>query len=93
MIDAANINVKIDHSHLKYIGQNRLVHYSDKRLELYNFILKTDVKPYKIQVNTFDSMEVYTPKNSILFDIIPVSGNNVLLILQGEPSLNKKTKG
>ena len=31
IIDSVNINIKVEHSSLKYIGQDTLIHYSDKR--------------------------------------------------------------
>ena len=48
MIDSVVINVQTENSILKYIGDERLIHISDRRFEIYEFRLNTLSKPYKI---------------------------------------------
>ena len=93
IIDSVNINIKIEHSYLKYIGQDTLIHFSNKRFEIYDYEFKTNVKPYKVVVNSRDSMEISLPKEAIFFDAMSVYNDNILVILQVNPASNRKLKG
>ena len=51
------------------------------------------MKPYKVVVHSRDSMEINVPKEAIFFDAISVYNDNILVILQVNPSSNRKLKG
>lgn len=70
MIDSANINLKNEHSILKYNGDERLIHLSDRKFEIYEFILNTKRKPYKIKLSPLDAIDIQKPKESQYFNLI-----------------------
>ena len=67
IIDSVGISSAIDNPNLKYLGEERLVHVSDKRIEIYKFRILTNVRPHKIEVKSIDSIIITPPKNSAFF--------------------------
>ena len=93
VLDSVNINVKLKHSVLRYIGDNRIIHFNNKFLELYHFDLNNKAKPYKIKINPIDSVQINLPDDCAFFDVIPVYNDNLLLVLSMDPAANRKKRG
>jgi hypothetical protein len=58
VIDSVFITQTKENSTLKYNGDGRLIHISDKKFEIYSFTLNMNKKPYKINVSSIDSIDI-----------------------------------
>lgn len=72
IIDSVSISVSTENSILKYIGDERMIHISDRRIEIYEFKLNSSSKPYRIKVSPLDSISIRTPQNGIFLNVLEV---------------------
>lgn len=56
ILDSANVNIQSGNAKLKYVSNQRLIHISDKKLEIYKMRILTNVVPNKIQVSPIDAL-------------------------------------
>lgn len=82
IIDSVSMSSAIDNPNLIYLGEEKLVHVSDRRIEIYEFRILTKVKPYKIEVKPRDSIILNPPKKSVFFTTVQVFNNNLLLVFK-----------
>ncbi len=58
ILDSANVNIQSGNAKLKYISNQRLIHISDRKVEIYKMNILTNVVPNKIQVLPIDALEI-----------------------------------
>ena len=56
ILDSANMNIHSGNAKLRYISNQRLIHISDTKLEIYKMSILTTVVPNKIQVTPVDAL-------------------------------------
>lgn len=83
ILDTANVNLKHEESKLYYLGQNNLLHVSSKKIQLYNFMIKTASKPFHIKINPCDSIELNkSSSEDKVIRVIEILNNQFALFLQ-----------
>lgn len=93
ILDSVSISSTVDNPNLRYLGDEKLVHVSDKKLELYQFKIATDTKPYSIKINPIDSVQLSLPSNAQFVDVLQVSNGNLLLLFAEKPKSSVKSNG
>ena len=58
ILDSATVNMKNEESRLFYYGQDTLLHISASKVEVYNFSLRLESKPFRIFLNPKDSIHL-----------------------------------
>lgn len=58
ILDSATVNLKNEPSYLEYIGNDTLLHISQKRIEVYSFVINMIAKPYRIIIKPKDSIRM-----------------------------------
>ena len=58
ILDSANVNIQSGNAKLKYISNQRLIHISDRKVEIYKMSILTNIVPNKIQVLPIDALEI-----------------------------------
>ncbi len=64
VIDNAKVDRKVGYNHLKYLSNNKLIHVSDSKVEVYRFIIDQELHPPRIRVESTDSIEIPNLKPS-----------------------------
>ena len=93
MLDSASISSPEDGCRLQYLEYDKVVHCSDVRLEVYDFSLDLNSQPYKIKISPQDSLTLSVPPKSSFFDVVRISNENLLIIMNEHTSANKKKNG
>ena len=63
IIDSAYLNIQEESTFLHYIGNNRLLHLSPMKAEIYRFKINFNTNPPRIDIASLDSIEVKKPGN------------------------------
>jgi hypothetical protein len=58
VIDNANVNILAGNNHLRYLSNNKLIHVTDHKVEVYNFSIDETVHPPRIIVDSTDSIQI-----------------------------------
>lgn len=58
VLDSATVNLKHESSYLEYLGNETLLHISQKKVEVYSFQINTNIKPFRIVIKSRDSIKV-----------------------------------
>lgn len=58
ILDSATVNLKNQESYLEYIGNETLLHISQKKIEVYSFCVNMINKPYRIIIKPKDSIRM-----------------------------------
>ena len=61
IIDSANVNLKKDHSVLKYIGSDKMLHITESKVDVYQFTIDRNAKPQRIVLKSTDSIKIDKP--------------------------------
>jgi hypothetical protein len=94
ILDSANVNIQSGNTKLRFISNQRLIHLSDKKLEIYKMSILTTVIPNKIQVTPVDALEITDkPHEAELFGIVSTLGDNFAVFYQNISQFNVFTKG
>jgi hypothetical protein len=56
VLDSANVNMSSTINSLKYINQQKVLHISDKKIEVYSFSVNMNVSPPKMSFSSTDSI-------------------------------------
>ena len=56
VLDFANVDIKSGYNQLKYLSNNKLIHVSDTKVEVYRFSINEEVHPPRIIVSSTDSI-------------------------------------
>ena len=58
VIDTASVSIQAGSNYLRYISNNRLIHLTDIKVELYSFTVNENVHPPRIVVTSMDSIVI-----------------------------------
>ncbi len=58
VIDFANVNIQAGNNYLRYLSNNKLIHVTDYKAEVYHFSIDETLLPPRIIVNSTDSIEI-----------------------------------
>lgn len=58
ILDSANVSIQSGNAKLRYISNQRLIHISDTKVEIYKMSILTNVVPNKIQITPIDALEI-----------------------------------
>ena len=61
VLDSVSININIENTLLKYLGNDTMAFISEKKFEIYDFKINTSIRPYHIEVSSKDSMAINFP--------------------------------
>ena len=64
ILDSATVNMKNDNSRLFYYGQDTLLHICPSKIEVYNFSLRLESKPFRIFLSPRDSIQLNKTESS-----------------------------
>jgi hypothetical protein len=94
ILDSVKLNFQIGHAKLRYISNQRLIHISDTKLEIYKMTILTTVVPNKIHVTPVDALEIKDkPNEAEFFGILSTVGDNFAVFYQNISQFNVFTKG
>ena len=94
ILDSASVNIQAGNAKLKYISNQRLIHITDSKLEIYKLSILTNVVPNKIQVTALDALEIKDkPHEAEFFGIISTVGDNFAVFYQNISQFNIYRKG
>ena len=83
VIDSANVNIQSQETQLVYIGEKKLVHLCNKRVDLYGFSVNEN-NPPKINVGSIDSIifKQEVPQNYAFFKVLEMINENLVFFYQ-----------
>lgn len=61
IIDSAYLNIREESTFLRYIGNNRLLHLSPQKAEVYRFKIDFTSNPPRIDIISLDSIQIKKP--------------------------------
>jgi hypothetical protein len=94
ILDSANVSIQSGNARLRYISNQRLIHISDKKVEIYKMSILTNVVPNKIQITPIDALEINEkPYEAEFFGIISTLGDSFAVFYQNISHFNVFTKG
>ena len=92
VLDSATVNLKHESSYLEYLGNETLLHISQKKVEVYSFQINTNIKPFRIVIKSRDSIKVSNnDSDQKYFKVINILNNDYLVIYQ-KGTVNSKSK-
>ena len=57
-IDTASVSMGAGNNYLRYIGNNKLIHITDIKVEIYNFSINENIYPPRMIVKSSDSIQI-----------------------------------
>lgn len=82
ILDSATVNLKHEESFLQYIGNDTLLHISQKKIEVYSFVINMNIKPYRIIIKPKDSIRIQqNDKADEFFKVFQMLSTNDLMVL------------
>jgi hypothetical protein len=83
IIDSVNVNIKSENSRLLYVGGQKMLHITNKQVEVYSFKVNTVSVPNRIVLKATDSLELgEVPANSVLIGASVNKDSNITVFFQ-----------
>lgn len=86
IIDEASVSIQAGNNYLRYLSNNRLIHVTDIKVEMYNFCINEQVHPPRIIVQSTDSLLIPQFSNKYEYvEALEVLGDNYAIFYQLKP--------